>query len=100
MDLIYYSYNYLGGNYMNGNYYENGYTNNINDSIINVLKENIGKKVRLSLTIPNKEDKTYNGIIEKVGDDYLILSDPTNGEWQLFLMIYLGFVTFEERVNY
>ena len=85
---------------MNGNYYENGYMNNTSDSIINILRQNIGKKVRISLNIPNIEDRTYNGIIERVGDDYLIISNPTNDEWQIFLMVYLSYITFEERINY
>ena len=85
---------------MNGNYYENGYMNNTSDSIINILRQNIGKKVRISLNIPNMEDRTYNGIIERVGDDYLIISNPTNDEWQMFLMVYLSYITFEERINY
>ena len=83
---------------MNGNYYESSDLSTSN-SIFNILKDNIGKKVRIKLTIPNNESE-YSGIIEKVGNDYLIISNPENGEWQMFLPIYLAFITFEERINY
>ena len=66
-------------------------------------KLNIGKKVRLSITIPGSSeshDRIFEGIIENVGNDYLLLSNPTNGEWYVILPVYLGFITFEEPVNY
>ena len=85
---------------MNGNYYNNGFVDNSDNTIIDVLKRNIGKKVRLYLNIPNIENNSFDGIIESVGNDYIIISNPTNGEWQLFLMIYLGYITFEENIKY
>ena len=91
---------------MNGNYYKSDFLDNniVNDNgIIDVLKLNIGKKVRLNVTIPGSkesQDRVFEGIIEKVGNDYLIVSNPTNGEWYFILPVYLGFITFDEQINY
>ena len=92
---------------MNGNYYKSDYLDNnhlVNDNgIIDVLKLNIGKKARINVTIPGSnesQDRVFVGIIEKVGNDYLIVSNPTNGEWYFILPVYLGFITFEEAINY
>ena len=92
---------------MNGNYYKSDYLDNnslVNDNgIIDVLKLNIGKKARINVTIPGSnesQDRVFEGIIEKVGNDYLIVSNPTNGEWYFILLVYLGFITFEEAINY
>lgn len=71
--------------------------------IENILKLNKGKKIKISVTIPNlkeEENKIHEGIIESSGKDYLIISNPNNGEWYLIPMIYLNYVTFEEKINY
>lgn len=71
--------------------------------IENILKINNGKKIKISVTIPNlkeEENKVFEGIIESSGKDYIIVSNPNNGEWYLIPMIYLNYVTFEERINY
>lgn len=91
---------------MNGNYYKNDFIDNSSitteSDLINILKLNIGKKAKLNITIPgsNETDRLFEGIIEKVGNDYLIMSNPTNGQWYFILPIYLGYITFEEPINY
>ena len=72
------------------------------DNIENLLKLNIGKKGKFYVTIPNSNEwqsKIFEGIIECVGDDYLIISNP-NGEWYLLLTTYINFIVFEERINF
>ena len=107
---------------MNGNYYQNPTfpTNNyqtppgnisVNETnlpmeqsyIENILRLNKGKKVKAYFTYPDANewrDKVYEGIIEEAGRDHLIMSDPKTGDWYLLRMIYLDYVTFEERINY
>ena len=71
--------------------------------IENILRHNKGKKVKAYFTYPDANewrDKVYEGIIEEAGRDHLIMSDPKTGDWYLLRMIYLDYVTFEERINY
>lgn len=102
---------------MNGSYFNNTfmgenslsndkiYQNNLYDVDYteNILKLNVGKKVRLYASFPGSsewQDKIFEGIIENTGKDYIIISDPKNGEWNLILFIYINFISFEEIVNY
>lgn len=71
--------------------------------IENILRLNRGKKATLHITVPGSQDyldKTFTGIIEQSGRDHIIMSNPSNGEWYLVLMIYLNFVTFDEPINF
>lgn len=63
--------------------------------IINILKLNKGKKVTINL----QDNKEFNGIIEQVGKDNIILSDPKNGKWYLLPNMYIDFITFDETIN-
>lgn len=112
---------------MNGNYYQNptfpniGNTNNQNNYeegyiaggenafdmeqsyIENILRLNKGKKIKAYVSFPDSatwKDKIFEGIIEEAGRDHLIISNPQTGEWDLILMIYLNYVTFDEKINY
>ena len=71
--------------------------------IENILRLNAGKKAKLHVTVPGSkewQDRVFEGIIEQSGRDHIIMSNPQTGEWNLVLMIYLDFVTFEEPINY
>lgn len=71
--------------------------------IENILRLNKGKKVRVYMTFPDsndQRDREFVGIIEEAGRDHLILSEPSTGNWQLLLMIYVNFITFDETINY
>lgn len=80
------------------------YTQNIqiNEPYMNnIIKTNIGKKVKIYMTFPNLEEQIeFNGIIEQTGNDYIILSEPSTGNWKLLPIIYLNYITFEEKINY
>lgn len=68
-----------------------------------IFKLNAGKKVLVNMTFPNSNDFRdckFNGIIEKSGKDYIILSEPNTGNWQLLLVKYIDFITFDENINY
>lgn len=71
--------------------------------IENILRLNKGKKVRIHMTFPDSEqfrDREFVGIIEESGRDHIIISEPTTGVWQLLLMIYVDFISFDEKINY
>lgn len=71
--------------------------------IENILRLNKGKKVRVHMTFPDSiefRDREFIGIIEESGRDHIILSEPDTGRWQLLLMIYVDFISFDERINY
>ncbi len=110
---------------MNGNYYQNPKFPTINRDdyqfeegykagtladlpmqqsfIENILRNNKGKKVKLYTTFPDSNewrDRVFEGTIEQAGRDHIIIRNPNNGEWYLILMIYLNYVTFDEKINY
>ena len=71
--------------------------------IENILRLNKGKKVRVHMTFPDSNeyrDREFIGIIEESGRDHIILSEPSTGKWQLLLMIYVDFISFDEKINY
>jgi len=71
--------------------------------IENILRLNKGKSVRVHMTFPDSNefrDREFVGIIEQAGRDHIILSEPSTGRWQLLLMIYVDFISFDERINY
>ena len=71
--------------------------------IENILRLNKGKKVRIHMTFPDStefRDREFVGIIEQSGRDHIIISEPSTGTWQLLLMIYVNFISFDEPINY
>lgn len=71
--------------------------------IENILRLNKGKQVRVHMTFPDSNefrDREFSGIIEQSGRDHIIISEPSTGKWQLLLMIYVDFITFDEKINY
>lgn len=71
--------------------------------IENILRLNKGKKARVHMTFPDSNDfrdREFSGIIEQSGRDHIILRDPKTGTWELLLMIYVDFITFDEEINY
>lgn len=101
---------------MNGTYYPNptfptASTNNYQEDysitkelsnisdIESILRINKGKKVNIYVSYPNDEKNiTYSGIIEQVGKDNLIISNPETGNWYLLLTKYLNYIEFEEKI--
>lgn len=71
--------------------------------IENILRLNKGKQVRIHMTFPDSSefrDREFKGIIEQSGRDHIIISDPATGTWELLLMIYVDFISFDEPINY
>lgn len=99
----------MNNNYLNNTTFPNNqiYSNNITNIqneqpyIENILKANRGKKVSIyqSFTRATEKDKVFTGIIEQSGKDYIILSDPSTGNWYLLWSIYVDFIKFDEEIN-
>lgn len=102
---------------MNGSYYQTpvflneferdtteGMNYNMEQSYIeNILRNNIGKKVRVHASFSDSiewRDRVFVGIIERAGRDNLIINDIENGKYYLILMIYVDFVEFDEKITY
>ncbi len=69
--------------------------------IFNLLKKNIGKIGTFYFTYPDSvtdRDKSFKGVLEDVGHDYILISDSTSGKWYLFVLFFLDYVEFEEEV--
>ena len=103
---------------INGSYFQNPtFPTAINDEVINtednnynrviieqsnfekILKLNIGRKVTLYINF-NNENKTISGIVENIGNDYLIISEPSSGKWDLVKLKDISYIEFEEKINY
>ncbi len=109
---------------MNGSYYQtpvfindierdtnNPIIDNFNNSnepieqsyIENILRNNIGKKVRVHASFSDSvewRDRIFVGLIEHAGRDNLIINDVENNKNYLILMIYVDFVEFDEKITY
>ena len=102
---------------MNGSYYQTpvflneferdtteGMNYNMEQSYIeNILRNNIGKKVRVHASFSDSiewRDRVFVGLIERAGRDNLIINDIDNGKYYLILMIYVDFVEFDEKITY
>ena len=71
--------------------------------IENILRNNIGKKVRVHASFSDSNewrDRIFSGIIEHAGRDNLIINDIDTGKNYLILMIYVDFVEFDEEITY
>lgn len=73
--------------------------------IENILRLNKGKLATVYAifdTVANTETgtKVFRGIIEAAGRDHLILSDPETGMRFLIPMVYFGYATFDEELEY
>lgn len=65
-----------------------------------LLDLNKKKKAKFYIVIPSaKEDVTIDGILEETGIDYIIVSSPSNGFWNIIPKKYLAYVSFDEKIN-
>lgn len=68
--------------------------------IENILRLNKGKEATVYMTFDGNQNKTFKGIVEAAGRDHIILSNKETGKRYLLLMVYLDYVTFDEKINY
>ena len=65
----------------------------------NFLSMNKGKKVDVYLSFTNSKewkDIILKGIIQDIGDDYLLLKDINNGKNTLIYTYYIDYIVFDE----
>ena len=77
--------------------------NYINDfPFVNLLKQNVGKKTTIYMCFPEstEKDKNFSGIIENCEKDYILLSCPTTGKWNMLFFIFINYIEFDENVNH
>jgi len=70
--------------------------------IQDLLKLVVPVKANFFMTFPGSKDwpdKKFSGIIEMVGNDHVILSDPSTGNSYLLPNIYLNYIEFEEDLK-
>lgn len=72
--------------------------------IENIFRLNKGKLTTVYMMFDtvngNAQNQTFTGIIEAAGRDHLILSDPETGRRYLLPMVYFGYATFDEELEY
>jgi spore germination protein Q len=73
--------------------------------IENILRLNKGKLTTVYAIFDvsangNGTIREFTGIIEAAGRDHLILSDPQSGTRYLIPMVYFGYATFQEELEY
>ena len=77
--------------------------NNMNyelTSMENLLKINKGKKVKISILPCTSNEKEFEGILEYTGQNYIILSNPNDGNWYIIPTLYIYFICSQEQINY
>lgn len=64
--------------------------------ISSILRSSIGKTATLYFSYPDSikwRDMVYTGVLELIGEDYIILRKP-EGNYQILLMLYLEWIEF------
>jgi len=69
----------------------------------NILRLNIGKLGTFYFTYTGSNDwrdRAYKGVIEQVGRDHFVVSDPKNQKHYIFQFVYFNWAEFDEPLNY
>lgn len=77
---------------------------NSGNYVDNILNYNAGKLCKLHMTFNSGtqtgESKVFTGILEAVGRDHIVISDPKTGHRFVLLMIYFDYAEFPDEINY
>lgn len=79
------------------------YDVNASDDNTSALKDiiNINKKKKGKFYIKgNDKDNYIEGILEDKGEDYLIISSPSTGLWNILPLNNLYYISFDEKINF
>ena len=70
--------------------------------IENILRDNINKVATVYMNFENSQwgSKVFKGYIKGAGKDHIILKDLQSETRYLLLMVYLSYITFDERIEY
>ncbi|MBR1417108.1 MAG: spore coat protein GerQ [Bacilli bacterium] len=72
------------------------------ENLEDLFENNIGKivKVYSCFKYSNEwRDKIFEGRLEYSNDKYLVVSDPKSGDYNLILIKYLNFISFNEKIK-
>jgi len=77
---------------------------NSGNYVDNILNYNSGKLCKLHMTFNSGtqtgETRVFTGILEAVGRDHIVISDPKTGHRFVLLMIYFDYAEFPDEINY
>lgn len=70
--------------------------------IENILRDNLNKVATVYMNFENSQwgSKVFKGYIKGAGKDHIILKDLQSETRYLLLMVYLSYITFDERIEY
>ena len=70
--------------------------------IENILRDNLNKVATVYMNFENSQwgSKVFKGDIKGAGKDHIILKDLQSETRYLLLMVYLSYITFDERIEY
>ena len=70
--------------------------------IENILRMNYGKVATVYMNFENSQwgSKIFKGVLKGAGKDHIILKDLQSNTRYLLLMVYLNYITFDERIEY
>lgn len=70
--------------------------------IENILRDNLNKVATVYMNFENSQwgSKIFKGVLKGAGKDHIILKDLQSNTRYLLLMVYLNYITFDERIEY
>lgn len=70
--------------------------------IENILRLNLNKLATVYMNFENSQwgSKIFKGYLKAAGKDHIILKDPNSETRYLLLMVYLDYITFDEKIEY
>ena len=70
--------------------------------IESILRDNLNKVATVYMNFENSQwgSKVFKGYIKGAGKDHIILKDLQSETRYILLMVYLDYITFDERVEY
>lgn len=70
--------------------------------IENILRDNLNKVATVYMNFENSQwgSKIFKGVLKGAGKDHIIIKDIQSETRYLLLMVYLNYITFDERIEY
>lgn len=70
--------------------------------IENILRDNLDKVATVYMNFENSQlgSKIFKGVLKGAGKDHIILKDLQSETRYILLMVYLNYITFDERIEY
>ncbi len=70
--------------------------------IENILRDNLNKVATVYMNFENSQlgAKIFKGVLKGAGKDHIILKDLQSETRYILLMVYLNYITFDERIEY